>query len=126
MGLIHDSTNTVVLPFSATASPTAPEQLMEILCLVGMRHSRPKQHALLSATANWHEQLHHCRSCRLNNDSRPLFLFETLGMAVFVELLAAFLGAWGPARWASRQSIAEDLRYEMNRMVVELTIQLSA
>jgi putative ABC transport system permease protein len=37
---------------------------------------------------------------------------ETLGMAVLVALLAAFLGAWGPARWASRQSIAEDLRYE--------------
>ena len=28
---------------------------------------------------------------------------ETLGMAVLVALLAAFLGAWGPARWASRQ-----------------------
>jgi putative ABC transport system permease protein len=38
--------------------------------------------------------------------------FETLGMAVLVALLAAFLGAWGPARWASRQSIADDLRYE--------------
>ena len=38
--------------------------------------------------------------------------WETLGMAVLVALLAAFLGAWGPARWASRQSIAEDLRYE--------------
>jgi putative ABC transport system permease protein len=38
--------------------------------------------------------------------------FETLGMAVLVALLAAFLGAWGPAKWASRQSIAEDLRYE--------------
>lgn len=38
--------------------------------------------------------------------------FETLGMAVLVALLAAFLGAWGPARWASRQVIAEDLRYE--------------
>jgi putative ABC transport system permease protein len=37
---------------------------------------------------------------------------ETLGMAVLVALLAAFLGAWGPARWASRQPIAEDLRYE--------------
>jgi putative ABC transport system permease protein len=37
---------------------------------------------------------------------------ETLGMAVLVALLAAFLGAWGPARWASRQSIADDLRYE--------------
>jgi putative ABC transport system permease protein len=38
--------------------------------------------------------------------------FETLGMAILVALLAAFLGAWGPARWASRQKIAEDLRYE--------------
>jgi putative ABC transport system permease protein len=38
--------------------------------------------------------------------------WETLGMAVLVALLAAFLGAWGPARWASRQSIADDLRYE--------------
>ncbi|WP_342347233.1 FtsX-like permease family protein [uncultured Nitrospira sp.] len=37
---------------------------------------------------------------------------ETLGMAVLVALLAAFLGGWGPARWASRQSIADDLRYE--------------
>ncbi|WNM61778.1 FtsX-like permease family protein [Candidatus Nitrospira neomarina] len=37
---------------------------------------------------------------------------ETLGMALLVALLAAFLGAWGPARWASRQPIAEDLRYE--------------
>jgi putative ABC transport system permease protein len=37
---------------------------------------------------------------------------ETLGMALLVALLAAFLGAWGPARWASRQKIAEDLRYE--------------
>ncbi|GJL59863.1 MAG: permease [Nitrospirales bacterium] len=38
--------------------------------------------------------------------------WETLGMAVLVALLAALLGAWGPARWASQQSIAEDLRYE--------------
>jgi putative ABC transport system permease protein len=38
--------------------------------------------------------------------------WETLGMAVLVALLAAFLGAWGPARWASRQVIADDLRYE--------------
>jgi len=38
--------------------------------------------------------------------------FETLGMALLVALLAAFLGAWGPAKWASRQPIAEDLRYE--------------
>ena len=38
--------------------------------------------------------------------------FTTLGMALLVALLAALLGAWGPARWASRQSIAEDLRYE--------------
>ena len=37
---------------------------------------------------------------------------ETLGVAVLVALLAAFLEAWGPARWASCQSIAEDLRYE--------------
>lgn len=37
---------------------------------------------------------------------------ETLGMAVLVALLAALLGAWGPARWASSQSIADDLRYE--------------
>jgi putative ABC transport system permease protein len=38
--------------------------------------------------------------------------FETFGMAVLVAMVAAFLGAWGPARWASRQVIAEDLRYE--------------
>ncbi|MCA9500002.1 MAG: ABC transporter permease [Nitrospira sp.] len=38
--------------------------------------------------------------------------WETLGMAILVALLAALLGAWGPARWASRQVIAEDLRYE--------------
>jgi putative ABC transport system permease protein len=38
--------------------------------------------------------------------------FETLGMAILVALLAAILGAWGPARWTSRQPIAEDLRYE--------------
>ncbi|HSF09889.1 MAG TPA: FtsX-like permease family protein, partial [Nitrospirales bacterium] len=38
--------------------------------------------------------------------------WETLGMAVLVALLAAMLGAWGPARWAGRQVIAEDLRYE--------------
>ncbi|MCA9422848.1 MAG: FtsX-like permease family protein, partial [Nitrospira sp.] len=37
---------------------------------------------------------------------------ETLWMALLVALLAALLGAWGPARWASRQVIAEDLRYE--------------
>ena len=37
---------------------------------------------------------------------------ETVGMAVLVALLAAFLGAWGPAKWASRQSIVDDLRYE--------------
>jgi putative ABC transport system permease protein len=37
---------------------------------------------------------------------------ETLGMALLVALLAAFLGGWGPAKWASRQPIAEDLRYE--------------
>jgi putative ABC transport system permease protein len=38
--------------------------------------------------------------------------WETLGMAVLVAMLAALLGAWGPARWAGRQVIAEDLRYE--------------
>ncbi|HNP31630.1 MAG TPA: FtsX-like permease family protein, partial [Nitrospirales bacterium] len=38
--------------------------------------------------------------------------WETLGMAVLVALSAALLGAWGPARWAGRQVIAEDLRYE--------------
>ncbi|MDH4194235.1 MAG: FtsX-like permease family protein [Nitrospirota bacterium] len=38
--------------------------------------------------------------------------WEMLGMAILVALLAALLGAWGPARWASRQVIAEDLRYE--------------
>jgi len=37
---------------------------------------------------------------------------ETLGMAILVALLAACLGAWGPAGWANRQVIAEDLRYE--------------
>jgi putative ABC transport system permease protein len=35
-----------------------------------------------------------------------------LGVAVLVALLAALLGAWGPAKWASRQPIAQDLRYE--------------
>ena len=38
--------------------------------------------------------------------------WETLGMALLVAFLAALLGAWGPARWASHQPIAEDLRYE--------------
>ena len=38
--------------------------------------------------------------------------WETIGMAVLVALAAALIGAWAPARWASRQTIAEDLRYE--------------
>jgi putative ABC transport system permease protein len=38
--------------------------------------------------------------------------WETIGMAVFVALAAALIGAWAPARWATRQAIAEDLRYE--------------
>jgi len=38
--------------------------------------------------------------------------WETIGMAVLVALAAALIGAWAPARWASRQAIAEDLRYE--------------
>lgn len=38
--------------------------------------------------------------------------WETIGMAVFVAFAAALIGAWAPARWASRQTIAEDLRYE--------------
>lgn len=38
--------------------------------------------------------------------------WETIGMALFVALAAALIGAWVPARWASRQTIAEDLRYE--------------
>ena len=38
--------------------------------------------------------------------------WETVGMALLVALAAAFIGAWAPARWASRQTIAEDLRYE--------------
>ncbi len=40
------------------------------------------------------------------------FAWETIGMALFVALAAALIGAWAPARWASRQTIAEDLRYE--------------
>jgi putative ABC transport system permease protein len=38
--------------------------------------------------------------------------WETIGMALLVALAAALIGAWAPARWASRQTIAEDLRYE--------------
>ncbi|MEX0828951.1 MAG: FtsX-like permease family protein [Nitrospirales bacterium] len=38
--------------------------------------------------------------------------WETIGMAVLVALAAALIGAWVPARWASRQTIAENLRYE--------------
>jgi putative ABC transport system permease protein len=38
--------------------------------------------------------------------------WETLGMALLVALAAALVGAWAPARWAGRQAIAEDLRYE--------------
>jgi putative ABC transport system permease protein len=38
--------------------------------------------------------------------------WETIGMALFVAVAAALIGAWVPARWASRQKIAEDLRYE--------------
>jgi putative ABC transport system permease protein len=38
--------------------------------------------------------------------------WETIGVALLVALAAAFIGAWVPARWASRQTIAEDLRYE--------------
>ncbi len=38
--------------------------------------------------------------------------WETIGMAVLVALAAALIGAWAPARWASRQTIADDLRYE--------------
>ena len=38
--------------------------------------------------------------------------WETVGMALLVALVAALIGAWAPARWASRQAIAEDLRYE--------------
>jgi putative ABC transport system permease protein len=38
--------------------------------------------------------------------------WETIGMALLVAFVAALIGAWAPARWASRQKIAEDLRYE--------------
>ena len=38
--------------------------------------------------------------------------WETIGTALIVALAAALIGAWAPARWASRQTIAEDLRYE--------------
>jgi len=40
------------------------------------------------------------------------FAWETIGMAFLVAFAAALVGAWAPARWASRQAIAEDLRYE--------------
>ncbi len=40
------------------------------------------------------------------------FAWETIGMALLVAFAAALIGAWAPARWASRQTIAEDLRYE--------------
>ena len=36
--------------------------------------------------------------------------WETVGMALLVALAAALIGAWAPARWASRQAIAEELR----------------
>jgi putative ABC transport system permease protein len=49
---------------------------------------------------------------------------ETLGVAVLVALLAAFLEAWGPARWVSRQSIAEDLRYGLNSVGASKSMQL--
>jgi putative ABC transport system permease protein len=38
--------------------------------------------------------------------------WETIGMALLVAFAAALIGAWAPARWASRQTIADDLRYE--------------
>ena len=38
--------------------------------------------------------------------------WETISMAILVAFMAALIGAWAPARWASRQTIAEDLRYE--------------
>ena len=38
--------------------------------------------------------------------------WEAIGMALLVAFTAALIGAWVPARWASRQTIAEDLRYE--------------
>ena len=38
--------------------------------------------------------------------------WETVGMALLVALAAALIGAWAPACWATRQVIAEDLRYE--------------
>jgi len=40
------------------------------------------------------------------------FAWETIGMAFLVAFAAALVGAWAPARWASRQTIAGDLRYE--------------
>ena len=38
--------------------------------------------------------------------------WETIGMALLVAFAAALIGAWAPARWASRQTIVDDLRYE--------------
>jgi putative ABC transport system permease protein len=38
--------------------------------------------------------------------------WETIGMALLVAFAAALIGSWAPARWASRQTIADDLRYE--------------
>ncbi len=38
--------------------------------------------------------------------------WETFGVALLVAFAAALMGAWAPARWASRQTIANDLRYE--------------
>ncbi len=38
--------------------------------------------------------------------------WESVGMALVVAFAAALLGALAPARWANRQAIAADLRYE--------------
>jgi len=38
--------------------------------------------------------------------------WETVGMALVVAFVAALVGAWAPAHWATRQAIADDLRYE--------------
>ncbi|MGD9851296.1 MAG: FtsX-like permease family protein [Nitrospirales bacterium] len=38
--------------------------------------------------------------------------FEPLVMACLVAAIAVFIGAWWPARWAGRQVISTDLRYE--------------
>lgn len=38
--------------------------------------------------------------------------FEPLVMACLVAAIAVFIGAWWPARWAGRQVISIDLRYE--------------